>query len=290
MSAAQEIEDDGPKSSALREIARASVELGDETASLGLLEASLSAAQEIEADGPKSSALSAITDAIVALPESFSPSFLFDDVLNVARADSVARPMVNMASHYAKQEDWGKALDALKTCGRTDKAIGLTNMLTALAEHNNPRLIEGAIVLDVEPVSSPSDYTLTVTLQSMDEDCDRRADWWEIVSLDGELKPGRRKLLEGFHRGPETFQDSLEHVNLQPDEEVLIRAHFQGNYLSKRDPFSTDNHFFSRSGYTDQALKGSIETGFHSVRISENFAKSLEQQEPLPDKDACSRT
>lgn len=81
-------------------------------------------------------------------------------------------------------------------------------------------------------------------------------------------------------------------INIQPDQAVIIRAHFQGNYFSGQDPLIDDRlgshrYEYSKSGYTDQALRGSIANGFKSVRVSENFARGLEDKEPLPDPEAC---
>ena len=40
----------------------------------------------------------------------------------------------------------------------------------------------------------------------------------------------------------------------------------------------------------NQALKGSIAEGFEVVRISENFAKWLEEEEPLPKPGVCTES
>ncbi len=88
---------------------------------------------------------------------------------------------------------------------------------------------------------------------------------------------------------------------------MIIRAHFHGVYSYGRDflvdsavieelqqrseesGFEVERNYgyYRKAGYTDQALRGSVAEGFKLVRISENYAKELEEVEPLPDRDKC---
>ena len=200
--------------------------------------------------------------------------------------------MENIATYYSKQEEWDKALSALRKTGRTDKVIGLTRLITALAESKNPKLIDGPVVLKVNVIDyTPSNYSLEVTIQAPDTSCNQRTDWWEVITLQGELREGHRRILNTVHQDfPESLNDTIQGLDIQPDEEIIIRAHFQGNYFSGRDPHSDDNRWYQKSGYTDQAFRGTIASGFRSIRISEDFAQHLAEQEPLPDPKLCTES
>ena len=195
--------------------------------------------------------------------------------------------MVTIATYYAKQHKWGKALDALSEFNPDEKAIGLTRILTILAEERNPKLIAGAIITDVKSNKISGKYSLKVVIQAPDRSCKQRADWWEVITTRGELKENWRKPLTDFRSDIQQPRIDTHILDVQPDEEMIVRAHFHGDYLSARDPFMNDGSTYQKSGYTDQAMRGSINEGFHMIRISENFAKHLETQEPLPTEDAC---
>ena len=44
-----------------------------------------------------------------------------------------------------------------------------------------------AQVLKVEVTGQSNNYTLAVTISSPDTGCDRYADWWEVITPEGEL-------------------------------------------------------------------------------------------------------
>ncbi|MBE9068918.1 ATP-binding protein [Leptolyngbya cf. ectocarpi LEGE 11479] len=289
LEAATAIQDDGSKSDALRAIATAAVELTDPESAESVLKQSLEAATAIQADGYKSYALSAIATAAVARPSEEIFTDLLDDILQFARKENANRPMETIATYYAKQEAWGEALNALRKTGRTDKAIGLTRLITALAESEKPELIDGPVVLDINIVDdTPGNAALEATIQAPDQDCQQRTDWWEVITLQGGLQENHRRILNTVHKDfPEPLKDTIQGLDIQPNDEVIIRAHFQGNYFSGRDPFSQQGEQYTKSGYTDQALRGSIANGFKSIRISKDFAQHLAKQEPLPDPKLC---
>ena len=134
----------------------------------------------------------------------------------------------------------------------------------------------------------PGSYSFKVTIQAPDSSCNQRTDWWEVITLQGDLQKNHRRIFNKVYEDfPKPLEDTMQSLDIQPDEEVIIRAHFQGNYFSGRDPFSDDNSWYQKSGYTDQAMRGTIADGFQSVRISKDFAQRLAEQEPLPDPKLC---
>ena len=59
-------------------------------------------------------------------------------------------------------------------------------------------------------------------------------------------------------------------VNIQPDEEVIVRAHMHTN-----NDDDTDYEAM-------QALKGTVKNGFKMIRLSKNLAASIVREEPQP--------
>jgi hypothetical protein len=293
LAAAQIIQDDRSKSSALRDIAAAAGNLEDPTQAQAILADALTAAQTIQSDFYKSDALRDIISTAIALTDNRLVKEFLTQAVRVIHRENLSVPMVIGANYYAKQVDWFHALQTLRPTEKREKIIGLSQLLTVLAEHKNTSLIKGAIILPhsshgIEYSGQPKDYTLTVKIQSPDESCQKYADWWEILTPEGKLID--RQLLQAPHRDEQPFLDSLEKVSIEADQAVIIRAHFEGEYVSGNDPLEDDRFgqgYISKSGYTDQALQGSINEGFEVVRISENFANWLEQQEPLPEPNDC---
>ncbi len=294
LTAANTIESDSSKSYALRVIASAAGDLNDPAQAKAVLSEALTSANTIESDSYKSDALRAIVNAGVAVTDSAVSKTFLGEVLQGARRGKTSVPMVEIATYYAKQADWFQVLHALSQAETREKTIGLSRALIMLAEHKQPALIRGAVVLPaaangIDYSGQPNNYTLKVQIQSPDTSCDQRADWWEVITPDGQLLA--RKSIGTLHQDEQPFSDALSPVSITPDQTVLIRAHFRGDYFSGADLLVDERMggYYSKSGYTDQALKGSIAEGFKVVRISENFAHWLEKKDPLPDADACQR-
>ena len=298
LAAAENLEDEGSKSEALRAIAAAYIELNDPQTTKILLEKSFIAAENIESDGQKASVLSSIIDTIDTVPAQPLRQDLLGAALRLARTEETSVPMVNIATIYAKQQQWGKALAALKGCRESEKIVGLMQIFTAEAEAEDLRLIKGAVILPTREkgttvIDDSNRPTFEVTVQSPDEDCEHYADWVEVITPDGALKG--RQVFNQPHLNAPTFSEPLSTSEvIQPDEEVIIRAHFHGTYASGEDPLIDSalrerigEGRYERSGYTDQALRGTVAEGFQSVRLSENYAKWLEEKEPLPEWERC---
>ncbi|MEM9004432.1 MAG: hypothetical protein AAGE59_13025 [Cyanobacteria bacterium P01_F01_bin.86] len=119
-----------------------------------------------------------------------------------------------------------------------------------------------AQVTAVETTGNPSAYTFAVTLQSPDTGCDQYANWWEVVSAEGELL--YRRILAHSHVDEQPFRRSGGPVAIAPDQTVIVRAHM--------DP----------QGYGTQAMQGTIATGFEEVTLQDGFATNLATAEPQP--------
>ena len=120
----------------------------------------------------------------------------------------------------------------------------------------------GADVTGVATSGSPGAYTFRVTVESPDTGCDQYADWWEVLSEDGDLHY-RRTLLHS-HVGEQPFTRSGGPVPIAPNMVVIVRAHM------------------NTTGYGGVAFRGSVETGFASTQLPEGFADHIENQDPQP--------
>ena len=143
--------------------------------------------------------------------------------------------------------DWQAALRTLHTSLERDKVTAFAQMLMHHAESRYPALIDGPIVLAVKAVTKPDTtgrYEISVTIQSPDENCDRHADWWEVLSEEGELLG--RKLIENPHKFEQPFTTTAT-INIPTsDQAVIVRAHFSD---------SIDENSFSRYPYQDEVWR-----------------------------------
>ena len=298
---ADSIQEDSFKSDTLSDISIAAGSIRDQAKAQLLLHDALIAADAIQSEAYKSDALNAIIRVGTSLINASLIQDFLSNALRIMHRDKLSAPMVVIANYYAKQANWFKALHALSRAEKREKIVGLSQLLTIVAEHKTPNLIAGAIVLpsdsgDVESSGVPGNYTLTVRIQSPDTSCQNRANWWEVITPDGTLI--ERRIIDTVHRDKQPFSDSLAAIDITADQTVIIRAHFEGIYLSGNDylvderlrEYNATLGVDNRAGYTDQALKGSIAEGFEVVRISENFAKWLEEEEPLPKPGVCTES
>jgi len=122
---------------------------------------------------------------------------------------------------------------------------------------------QGATVTAVE--ASPQNdegYTFTVTVQSPDTGCDQYANWWEVVSEEGDLL--YRRILAHSHVDEQPFERSGGPVAIAPDQTVIVRAHMYPG------------------GYGTQAMQGSSAQGFQATTLPEDFAVDLADVDPQP--------
>ncbi|MEO1093544.1 MAG: hypothetical protein AAFX01_01425 [Cyanobacteria bacterium J06638_28] len=119
-----------------------------------------------------------------------------------------------------------------------------------------------AQVTAVTASGEPDAYTFAVTVQSTETGCDQYANWWEVVTPEGELI--YRRILVHSHVDEQPFRRTGGPVIIQPETAVIVRAHM--------DP----------QGYGTQAMQGSVAGGFEDVTLPEGFAADLATAEPQP--------
>ncbi len=120
-----------------------------------------------------------------------------------------------------------------------------------------------ADVIDVTTSGEPGNFRLSVTVASPDTGCDQYADWWEVVSEEGELM--YRRVLLHSHVTEQPFERSGGPVESEAEQPVWVRAHM------------------NVTGYGGQALHGSVSAGFVAQTPAAGFAQDLATQGPLPD-------
>ncbi|MEO1673007.1 MAG: hypothetical protein AAFR77_19895 [Cyanobacteria bacterium J06631_2] len=119
-----------------------------------------------------------------------------------------------------------------------------------------------AKVLAVKATGSANNYTFAVTISSPDTGCDRYADWWEVVTPEGELL--YRRVLLHSHVDEQPFTRTGGTVAVSPEQPIIVRLHM------------------SDAGYSAIAQQGTVAAGFSEVQLPVDFALSLANVEPLP--------
>lgn len=119
-----------------------------------------------------------------------------------------------------------------------------------------------AVVSAVSISGETGNYSFSVTVESPDTGCNQYADWWEVISLEGDLL--YRRILTHSHVDEQPFTRSGGPVAVSSDREITIRAHMNS------------------SGYGEQVFTGSVDQGLLQQTISSSFAGQLEIVDPLP--------
>jgi len=120
-----------------------------------------------------------------------------------------------------------------------------------------------ADVLSVQVTGSPGAYQFGVEVSSPDTGCEQYADWWEVVSEDGQLL--YRRILLHSHVDEQPFVRSGGSVDISADTLVYVRAHM------------------NTSGYGGQVVKGTVQDGFKLVEMEIGFGSGLERVPPQPE-------
>ena len=120
-----------------------------------------------------------------------------------------------------------------------------------------------ASVVGVTVSGGPQAYTFAVSVQSDDLGCDQYADWWEVVTPEGELI--YRRILNHSHVDEQPFTRDGGPVAVGATDEVVVRAHLHP------------------SGYVGDALRGTAEGGFGATVVEDGFGAELATAPPLPD-------
>lgn len=120
-----------------------------------------------------------------------------------------------------------------------------------------------ADVLSVQVTGNPGAYQFAVEVASPDTGCEQYADWWEVISEDGQLL--YRRILLHSHVSEQPFVRSGGPVDIAADEVVYARAHM------------------NEIGYGGMLMKGTVQDGFNPVDVKAGFGSELERVPPLPD-------
>jgi hypothetical protein len=122
-----------------------------------------------------------------------------------------------------------------------------------------------AVVEEVRVSGSENNYNFSVTLRSPDTGCDQYANWWEVVSADGQSLIYRRILVHS-HIDEQPFTRSGGVVDIGADTEVIVRGHMHP----------------SGYGEGEIVMKGSVANGFKPDIVAAGFGQGVETVAPLP--------
>lgn len=120
-----------------------------------------------------------------------------------------------------------------------------------------------ADIVSVDVSGNERAYQFSVGIRSPDTGCDQYADWWEVITGDGDLI--YRRILLHSHVNEQPFVRSGGPVTIDQDTLVIVRAHM-----------NTD-------GYGGIAFEGSVQSGFKAVDLDPSFAFHLSETQPLPE-------
>lgn len=169
-------------------------------------------------------------------------------------ASAIALAVVGCAAP-APTPETPPASDAVPSASETTTSDSSTQ--------SSPASDSFALVTEVEvSTQNPGSYTFAVTIESPDTGCEQYANWWEVVTEEGELV--YRRILAHSHIEEQPFERTGGPVEIEPDQTVIVRSHM--------DP----------DGYGPQAMRGSVEAGFTEVMLPEGFAANLAEAEPQP--------
>lgn len=121
-----------------------------------------------------------------------------------------------------------------------------------------------AAVTEASFTGEPGAYQVSVTVTSPDTGCDQYADWWEVISADGELI--YRRILAHSHVDEQPFTRSGGPVAIAPTDLIFIRVHM------------------NNTGYSSQVLQGTVADGLRTTTllIDPNHAADVASQPPQP--------
>ena len=130
----------------------------------------------------------------------------------------------------------------------------------------SPATAGSANVIAVSATGAPGSYTFAVTLRTSDIDCSHFADWWEVLTLEGELV--YRRILAHPHTealSGNPYTRSGGPIAIAADQPVIVRAHL--NDL----------------GYVGVVQRGTVNSGFaDATDIETDFAIAVATEEPQP--------
>ena len=150
-----------------------------------------------------------------------------------------------------------------RTLAVTVAIVGVPALACSTAESPDDSDGVGADVMAVRASGSPGAYTFSVTIRSPDTGCGQYADWWEVLTPEGELV--YRRILAHGHVDEQPFTRSGGPVDVDESARVVVRAHMSGG------------------GYDGVAFAGSVVSGFSADgSLTAGLAPELSEVSPLP--------
>ena len=120
-----------------------------------------------------------------------------------------------------------------------------------------------AHVQSVQVSGAAGAYQFAVVIDSPDTGCEQYADWWEVISQDGQLL--YRRILLHSHVDEQPFIRSGGPLDIPADAVVYVRAHM------------------NTSGYGGTVMKGTVKGGFEPAEVKPGFGSDLERIPPQPE-------
>lgn len=257
------------KSVALSEIATAYGEIDDPNLAHEGLKNAITIAEKIDNLNSESDVLRAISAAYGKIDNPILAREGLHATLKVAEAANAGSVMEAISVNYAYLDHWRQSLKALKYCPESWKVKSYIKLLTLWAERKNPKLIDGAVIVEQPKIAkNDGNYTFNVNLYGPTKGCQQYVDWWEILSVDQNILDRRRFI--SSHEDQQPFPSTSIPIPSSEDQTLLIRAHL---YIEDEDT----NGYQAR-----QAWVGTIKDGFKMVRLPENFAADLAKADPQP--------
>ncbi len=155
--------------------------------------------------------------------------------------------------------------NAEATATATQPASTLTPEPTVKEKPNptpKPEASGLADIISVETKGQAGAYTFILGVSSPDTGCEQYANWWEILSEDGNLL--YRRILAHSHVNEQPFIRSGTSVEIAADQIVWLRVHMHP------------------AGYGGQTFKGTVNSGFQATPFPPDFATQVETMPPLP--------
>jgi hypothetical protein len=149
-------------------------------------------------------------------------------------------------------------------CSVNQPELGETAAPVEGEQEESTQMVDAVVadVVSVKVTGDPNAYQFSVGIASADKGCDQYADWWEVLTEEGELV--YRRILAHSHVDEQPFVRSGGPVAIGSDTVVLVRAHMHPG------------------GYGGRVMKGTVQAGFEEVDLGSDFAAKVESEPPQP--------
>ncbi len=148
-------------------------------------------------------------------------------------------------------------------CTTDETVMAPTNtIMLQEADMETPNPATDAKVISVKATGTEGAYHFSVGIESPDTGCEQYANWWEVVTEDGNLI--YRRILGHSHVNEQPFVRSGGAVGIKANQVVIVRTHM------------------NTTGYGTRVFKGTVASGFVATTVAEEFAKAVAKQNPVP--------